>query len=175
MSDVIDLSAVELGQLDLALGPVQLVDCVGSCLSLVKQRAAEREIEIKIDDMSSIPNIIADERRLKQVVLNLLTNAIKFTEPGGRIRVEAVANPGGGCTFTVRDTGIGMAPELVEEALEVFKRGDEPLIRKAEGAGLGLPLANAIVEAHGGALTIESELGVGTAVTVTLSAPTTGT
>jgi signal transduction histidine kinase len=170
ISDIIDLSVVELGALELSLVQVQLGECVESCLRLVMQRAAGRSIIITTTGLTSIPKIIADDRRVKQVVLNLLTNAIKFSDIGGSIEIEGKSNSSGDCKLIVRDTGNGIGPDALKHVLEIFRRGDEPMVRKVEGSGLGLPLSNNIVRAHGGTLTIESELGVGTTVSVNFPA-----
>jgi len=109
-------------------------------------------------------DVHADERKVKQVLLNLLSNAVKFTPRGGHVRIEA-GREAGGLVLRVADTGIGMAARDVGQALTPFKQIDNSLARKYEGAGLGLPLAKNLVELHGGALEVMSELGKGTVVT----------
>jgi signal transduction histidine kinase len=106
-----------------------------------------------------------DERKIKQVLINLLTNAIKFTKPGGRVRI-AVADREAGLDIRISDTGIGMAAADIPVALAAFGQVDSSLARKHEGTGLGLPLSKAMVEMHGGMLSIESEVGIGTTVAI---------
>ena len=111
---------------------------------------------------------MADETRLTQILLNLLSNAIKFTELGGSIDVMARRAGDGGIEFVVRDTGCGMTPGEVEVALEPFRQVDSGLARRHQGTGLGLPLARKLAELHGGRLTVESQKGRGTTVSVAL-------
>ena len=105
-------------------------------------------------------------RTLKKILNNLLSNAIKFTEAGGQATLKAWSSPGSGFIFQVVDTGIGIAPEDVPRALSHFGQVDNRLERKYEGTGLGLPLTKALVELHGGSLDLQSEVGVGTTVTI---------
>lgn len=112
--------------------------------------------------------VSADARRLKQILINLLSNAVKFTPAGGRITVKAWATAGLGAGFQVTDTGIGIAEADVERMLEPFTQVESGLSRKHEGTGLGLPLCRALIEVHGGELKLESKLGEGTCITVSL-------
>jgi signal transduction histidine kinase len=117
-----------------------------------------------------LPLLVADPTRLKQILLNLISNAIKFTKPGGSVLVTGRHAPEGGVAFEVCDTGLGMTPDEIEIALEPFGQVDARLAREHEGTGLGLPLARRLAELHGGFLEINSEKGRGTTVTVTLPA-----
>jgi len=117
-----------------------------------------------------LPLLYADERMVKQILLNLLSNAVKFTPEGGRVTIEAGLDPAGDMAITVRDTGIGIAPEHMSVILQPFGQADAKLERKYEGTGLGLPLVKAMTELHGGRLDIASATGEGTSVTVTLPA-----
>ena len=110
--------------------------------------------------------LYADERKLKQVLINLLSNAVKFTPPGGSVEVCSDIEPDGAYTISVVDSGVGIAPEDIDKALAPFGQIDSGLDRKYEGTGLGLPLTKSLVEAHGGTLTLESSLGVGTTIKV---------
>ncbi|MBV8168035.1 MAG: hypothetical protein JO021_14665, partial [Alphaproteobacteria bacterium] len=105
---------------------------------------------------------------IKQIVLNLLSNAMKFTPAGGRVDITAALPEAGGLSLVIADTGIGMSPEDIPAALEPFRQVENPMTRHYEGTGLGLPLAKALIELHGGRLTIVSALGQGTTVTVWL-------
>jgi len=110
----------------------------------------------------------ADPQRLRQALVNLLSNALKFTPEGGRVALAAWQDAGGGISFAIRDTGIGMAREKIAAALEPFRQLDGSLARRFEGAGLGLAIAKSLVELHGGTLAIESAVGAGTTVTIAL-------
>ena len=115
-----------------------------------------------------MPTLCVDPRRLAQALGNLLANALKFTPPAGRVRLTAKLESDGGVSLIVEDTGIGIAAETIAEALEPFRQIDGSLARKFEGAGLGLSLSKALIELHGGSLSIDSKVGVGTAVTLAL-------
>ncbi len=110
--------------------------------------------------------LLADRRILKQTLVNLLSNAVKFTPRGGRVAVSAHCDPATGYVLTIADTGIGIAPDDIPKALARFAQVDARLDRRFEGTGLGLPLSKAFVELHGGSLELESEVGVGTTVTM---------
>jgi signal transduction histidine kinase len=113
-----------------------------------------------------LPRLHADQRRVKQILLNLLTNAIKFTPAEGSVVLEAGLDEGGGIVIEVRDTGIGIAPEKIPEVLEPFGQGGDVMTRGHEGTGLGPSLAKSLAEMHGGTLKVKSELGAGATVIV---------
>ena len=119
-----------------------------------------------VDFADDLPPISGDERKTKQVLLNLITNAVKFTPPGGRITVAARFDPEDGLAITVADTGIGIPAGDLERVQKPFEQVDSSLSRQHQGTGLGLPLVKAIMEMHGGRLRLKSEFGAGTAVTV---------
>ena len=137
-----------------------------SVIGLVSDRAAKEGVRITMEATAAIPALRADQRKLNQVLFNLLTNAIKFTGNDGSVRIALRCGPESGHVFEVSDTGIGIAAENIPKVLSKFGQVDSPLTRRHEGSGLGLPLTKAIVELHGGALEIESEVDVGTRVTV---------
>ena len=137
-----------------------------SCLILVKERAEKGSVEIVCDTASHLPALHADERKFKQILINLLSNAIKFTPSGGKITVRTWCRSGDGYLLQVADTGIGIALADIPKALAPFQQVDSDLNRKYEGTGLGLPLTKALAELHGGSLDLQSEVGVGTTVTV---------
>jgi two-component system, cell cycle sensor histidine kinase PleC len=170
INDVLDLSKIELGRLELHEEPVVLAKLVSDCERFVAERVRASSLELAIDLPSDLPMLRADELRLKQVVLNLLSNAVKFTPVGGRITLRAATTPESGIVLAVADTGIGMKAEEIPIALEPFRQIDSALNRRYEGTGLGLPLARTLVELHGGTLAISSAPGQGTTVTVTLPA-----
>jgi len=118
-----------------------------------------------------LPPLLADERKLKQILINLLSNAVKFTPAGGAIRMAAAPDPANGeLVITVSDTGIGIAPADIARVMEPFGQVDNPINRKYRGTGLGLPLTKGLVELHGGSFQLESTPGVGTTVTIRLPA-----
>jgi len=117
-----------------------------------------------------VPNLIVDRLRFKQALLNLCSNAIKFTPPGGAVHVSAHRTQDDRFALTVRDTGIGMSPEQIPVALEPFRQVASPFARNAEGTGLGLALVKSLIECHGGGLEIESALHKGTSVRLVLPA-----
>jgi signal transduction histidine kinase len=115
---------------------------------------------------ADLPLLRADERKTKQVLLNLVSNAVKFTLSGGHIEIAGRYDPEAGLTLTVSDTGIGIAPDDLARVLAPFEQVDSSFSRSQQGTGLGLPLVKAIIELHGGNLVLESEVGVGTRVSV---------
>lgn len=168
INDILDLSKVEAGKLDLDETEINLSDLVDRCVRLVMPRADENGLELFNNSEKNLPPVIADDRKLKQVLINLLSNAVKFTEAGGTITVDASYSSQTGPVIRITDTGVGMEAEAIPRALEVFGQVDSTLSRKFEGTGLGLPLTRSLVELHGGTFAIESRPGVGTTVTVSL-------
>ena len=166
ISDVLDLSKVEVGRLDLHDEHVDLAKVVGDCHRLISERVKTGRLALAIDLPPELPMLRGDELRLKQIVLNLLSNAVKFTPPGGRVALTAAVAPDGALALSVSDTGIGMKPEEIPIALEPFRQIDSVHTRRFEGTGLGLPLARTLAELHGGTLHIISAPGRGTTVTV---------
>jgi PAS domain S-box-containing protein len=167
INDILDLSKVEAGRLELTEELIDLHVIVRSTVALLHDRAAAGGLEIKTELTGPSLPIRGDERKLKQIVTNLLSNAVKFTPPGGDIVVAARMEERRG-VLEVRDSGIGIAPEHVARALSPFGQVDSRLSRRYEGTGLGLPLARALTELHGGTLTLDSAPGRGTTVRVLL-------
>jgi PAS domain S-box-containing protein len=167
INDVLDVSRLEGGLLTINTRQENLLDIVEQA-SRMARAVTQDEREIVMDFPAAMPALHVDPRRLAQALGNLLANALKFTPEPGRIRLEVKLQSDGGVTLAVVDTGIGMAPETIAEALEPFRQIDGSLARKFEGAGLGLSLSKALVELHCGSLAIESRVGAGTTVTVTL-------
>jgi len=170
INDILDISRIEIGAVELAEDALAPGDLVRSCVRLVAERAGKAGVVLEQRLASDLPTVVADERRLKQVLINLLSNAVKFTPPEGSVTVAAGRGADGGLWLSVTDTGIGMAPDEIRVALTPFRQVDTGLARRYEGAGLGLPLAKALTELHGGTMTIESTRGAGTAVTLRLPA-----
>lgn len=166
INDILDVSAIEAGKIELAENDLNLSQIFEDCLKLVKSRAHEGGIKIICIHDSETPQLFADERRTKQILINLLTNAIKFTPEGGEVSLKATVNFDGTLTISVKDTGIGMDADGIRMAMTQFGQVDSSLDRKYEGTGLGLPLTRMLAELHGGTLRIESEPGIGTTVSV---------
>lgn len=166
VNEVLDMSKIEAGKLELQEDTVDVSDLVEACVRLVQRQADKARVAILVAAEPAIA-MRADEMRLRQVVINLVSNAVKFTPEGGRVTVTA-GTEDGGCTIRVADTGIGMSPEDIEKAVQPFAQVESHLTRRYEGTGLGLPIARKLVELHGGELRIESAPGRGTTVTVIL-------
>jgi NO-binding membrane sensor protein with MHYT domain/two-component sensor histidine kinase len=166
INDVLDMTKLDAGPFELKEEVVDLKEIIAQCVQQVEPQAAKNSVKLMSYD-KRIPHVRADEKRMRQVLLNLLSNAVKFTPPGGTVSIFSVVH-NGGLDITVDDTGIGMKNKEIPRALERFGQIDSTLARKYEGAGLGLPLAKHLIELHGGALKIESTIGAGTTVTVSL-------
>ncbi|MGF1630963.1 MAG: MHYT domain-containing protein [Kiloniellaceae bacterium] len=165
INDVLDFSKAEAGRLELHEESLDAGEVLRDCLRLVEPEAREAGIAVQADLPAASPALKADRRRLKQIALNLLSNALKFTPPGGELSVS-LTFAGDGAAIKFSDTGVGMTAAQIPVAMEAFGQIDSSLSRKYEGTGLGLPLCRHMVEAHGGSLSIESVLGQGTTVTV---------
>jgi PAS domain S-box-containing protein len=170
INDLLDLSKVEAGKLELNFTSVNLSDVADHCFKLVHELASANRVILRKNIAGDLPNVVADQRSMRQIMLNLLSNAIKFTDPGGQVIVSAEMLKSGELKLRVRDTGIGMNEEQLRHALEPFRRvtTDD---RDAEGTGLGLPLTKALAEANRTAFSISSEPRKGTLVEITF--PTT--
>ncbi len=170
INDILDLSKVESGEGELQEEVVEIHELVRSITMLVTGRAEKGRVELALDVPDEISAVRADHRKLKQILVNLLSNAIKFTPAGGKVTLRIWSRAESGTVFQIIDTGIGIALEDIPKALAPFQQIDGALNRKYEGTGLGLPLAKALVEMHGGSLDLQSEVGVGTTITVRLPA-----
>ena len=166
INDILDLSKVEAGKFDLNETEVQVPDLCRSVIHIVKGRADEAGITLIRSLPEDPPSLVADPRSLKQMLLNLMSNAIKFTSSGGTVDLVASIGPDGGFRFDIRDTGVGIAPEHFETVLSPFGQVDTAHARDHQGTGLGLPLVKAFIEMHGGRIEIESEVDEGTTVSL---------
>jgi len=137
---------------------------------LIASRSKMGKLKLNVNVPKDFPSLRGEERAIKQVLTNLLTNAIKFTPEGGSVSLDARIDDFGRMCVTVKDTGIGIAPEDIPVALAPFGQIESALSRKQQGTGLGLPLTKALVELHGGMLDLQSVLGAGTTVTIILPA-----
>jgi signal transduction histidine kinase len=165
INDILDLSKVEAGRLE--LGRFHLPTALDNALTLIRERATRHGITLTQTVDDRVGDIVADERKVKQILLNLLSNAVKFTPKGGRVDVTAKATDGL-ITISVSDTGIGIAPEDQAAVFEEFRQVGRDDARKQEGTGLGLTLAKKFVELHGGRIWVESQVGQGSTVVFTL-------
>lgn len=164
INDILDVSAIEAGKMDLHEEEIDIHNVTESCLRLVNERAKKNNQVVTCDIGDNLPLMVADERRIKQILINILSNSVKFTPRGGRIDITAKLDGRGGLILAVKDTGIGIAKEDIPKVLSPFGQVDSSLAREYEGTGLGLHLTRTLVELHGGKLVIESELGKGTVV-----------
>ncbi|MGQ0524677.1 MAG: sensor histidine kinase, partial [Betaproteobacteria bacterium] len=167
INDILDLSKVEAGRMELDLATFHLPSAIDNALTLVRERAGRHGIELSAEMDERLGEITADERKLKQILLNLLSNSVKFTPEGGRINVAA-RHLDGRVEIAVSDTGIGIAPQDQAAVFEEFRQIGTDYTKKSEGTGLGLALTRKFVELHGGAIRVESELGKGSTFTFTL-------
>jgi len=168
INDILDLSKIEAGRMELELADFSLPAAIDNALILVRERASRRGIRLgrTIDDRVGM--IRGDERKVKQVLLNLLSNALKFTPEGGRIDVRAAVNDGM-AEISVADTGVGIAPEDQEAIFEEFRQVGTA-DKKVEGTGLGLALSRKFIELHGGRIWVQSQPGKGSTFSFTLPA-----
>jgi signal transduction histidine kinase len=167
INDILDLSKVEAGRLELELGRFHLPTALENALTLVRERATRHGITLTQTVEAGVGDIIADERKVKQILLNLLSNAVKFTPEGGQVRLTASAVEGL-VIIAVSDTGIGIAPEDQAAIFEEFRQVGRDDARKQEGTGLGLTLAKKFVELHAGRIWVQSHVGQGSTFTFTL-------
>jgi signal transduction histidine kinase len=167
INDILDLSKVEAGRLELELERFHLPATLDNALTLVRERASRHGITLTQTVDKRLGHMVADERKVKQVLLNLLSNAVKFTPDGGRIDLIATAAEDV-VTVAVSDTGIGIAPEDQAAVFEEFRQVGRDDTRKQEGTGLGLTLSKKFVELHGGRIWVQSQIGRGSTFTFTL-------
>ena len=169
VNDLLDLSKIEAGRFDLTFISVDVNEIVTRAVALMQPQAGTGRVVVRMALASRLPRVVADERSLRQIVLNLLSNGIKFTDPGGQVIVSTAFTDRGEVAVRIRDTGIGMTEKEIETALEPFRQ--IATARRAGGTGLGLPLTKALVEANRASLSIRSQPESGTLVEVTF--PTT--
>jgi len=167
INDILDLSKVEAGRMELELTKFDLPSAIENSLILVRERATRHGIKLERVIDEKLGEFAGDERKVKQIMLNLLSNAVKFTPEGGQIRVKAMRGDDS-AIISVTDTGIGIAPEDRETIFEEFRQVGATYAQKREGTGLGLTLTRKFVEMHGGRIWVESEVGKGSTFTFTL-------
>ncbi|HLO75950.1 MAG TPA: PAS domain S-box protein, partial [Magnetospirillum sp.] len=165
INDILDVARLEVGRVALREELIDPAGIVRACLNMVRERAEAGNVRIGADLPPPTPMLWADARRLKQVLVSVLGNAVKFTPAGGKVSVGLRADADGLC-ITVTDTGIGIAPTDLAKVMAPFGQADSGMARRFEGSGLGLPLSRQLMDLHGGALTLESTPGNGTTVTL---------
>jgi signal transduction histidine kinase len=171
INDIIDLARAEAGRMELNEEPTDLLEAINAVLRMMRERAMRGRVHLEADLPPALPPILADPRKLRQILTNLVSNAIKFTHEGGIITVTAQREaPTGDVIIQVIDTGIGIAADDIPIAFKPFGQIDARLNRHYDGTGLGLPLTKVMVELHQGRITIDSVVGVGTTVTIRLPA-----
>ena len=166
INDILDMSKIEAGKRALAETVLDVDRIVQSVIRLVAARAKTGKVHLNVQLPKDLPTLYGEDKAVKQIFTNLLTNAIKFTPEGGTVTLSAEVDENNRLEIKVQDTGIGMAPEDIPVALAPFGQIESALSRKHQGTGLGLPLTKALVELHGGTLEIKSLLNVGTTVKV---------
>jgi len=165
INDILDLAKLEAGKLELRESEFDIPEVLSKCLTLVQARAKAAGVRLALSLPDQLPQLRADERLTKQVLLNLLTNAVKFTPPGGTVTLRAWIETGTNFNLSVSDTGIGMTPAEIEVALAPFGQIDSKVARQHQGTGLGLPISRSMMELHCGGIRIESAPNVGTTIT----------
>ncbi|MBM3568288.1 MAG: HAMP domain-containing histidine kinase [Alphaproteobacteria bacterium] len=169
LNDVIDLSKLDVGRRELADSEIVLGDVVDEAIGLLAEQARTRHVRIRNDLDGAGPTLRAERRALKQILFNLLNNAIRFTRSDGKVTIGVVARPDGGIGLRVADTGIGIPADRMTTVFEPFRAG-EPLTARTprQGTGLGLAVSRALARLHGGDIELESRPGRGTTVTLCL-------
>lgn len=173
INDILDLSKVESGRLVLKEQPINIADLFDDISTLMAPRASAKNVKISLHCPADLPILHGDRRLCKQILLNVVGNAVKFTDRDGTIKLDAEVNRAGSIVVKVKDNGIGMTAEELEVALTPFGQAGSTMTRSHEGTGLGLPLVKSLMELHGGMLELASEKGVGTTVTMLFPAART--
>jgi len=164
INDVLDMSKIEAGKVELLESQVHVPTLFEAVFRIMADRAASNKITLQPEAPADLPELLADQRLLRQMLINLVSNAIKFSPLQSKIRIIGEQRDDGGVRLSVIDQGCGIEADKIAVVMEPFGQVDEPSRNQGQGTGLGLPLAKAMVELHGGRLTLESEVGKGTSV-----------
>jgi signal transduction histidine kinase len=164
VNDLLDLGKIEAGKMDFSFASIDVNRIVSECVSIMQPQASREQVDTKLSLSPALPNIVADERALRQIVLNLLSNAVKFNRLNGQVIVSTLLADSGSVVVRIRDTGLGMRESDIGLAFEPFHRLSTE--RPSRGTGLGLPLTKALVEANGASMTFKSKEQEGTLVEV---------
>jgi signal transduction histidine kinase len=168
INEILDMAKIEAGKLDLLVEPFHISAVVTDAVNMLREQAKKRNIALFVNHPDDKIEIIGDERAIKQAIINLLSNAIKFSHDNGKVEIRVSHDTAHGLALEVEDHGIGMSDEAMKRAMRPFEQADPSTTRAYGGTGLGLPIANGLVVAHGGRLTIESCEGEGTRVRIQL-------
>jgi len=170
INDILDMSKLEAGKQELYEETLSMADVLEDCRKMNSARAAEGAVKLTSADLAALPRVWAEERALKQILNNLLSNAVKFTPRGGSVRVEGALTAEGEICIEVRDSGIGIAADMLPHLFLPFRQGDNSTSRRYGGTGLGLAITRRLIELHGGRIEIKSQPGDGTIVSIFLPA-----
>ena len=170
INDILDMSRIEAGQQKLMEEVMAVDSVVNDCVRMVTSKAADGGVRLIVENKGPLPALRADERALKQVLLNVLSNAVKFTPQGGAVTVAAEAKAGGTLDISIADTGIGIAEDVIKDLFLPFRQADASISRRFGGSGLGLAISKKLMELHGGEISVESHPGRGTRVTLHMPA-----
>ncbi len=170
INDVLDIAKIEAGKLELYEEEVSITRIMESVRRMICGKADEKKVDLAVKDEGGLPPLRADERKLKQILLNITSNAVKFTPSGGTVYLSAGRKKDGNLELIVKDTGIGISKEDIARVFQPFFQVDSKITRAYEGTGLGLAITEGLVEVHGGSMTIDSKEGEGTSVIITLPA-----
>lgn len=170
INDILDISKLQSGKFALDASEVRVADVLASSIDPFRKMAREGNVDFRADIAADLPTTWGDAARLQQIFANILSNAVKFTPADGTVKVSARPSISGGIIVTVRDTGVGMTADEIAVAMTPFGQVDGGRSRWREGAGLGLPIAKALTELHGGQFDIRSQKGAGTDVVMAFPA-----
>lgn len=168
INDILDVSKIQAGKLDVEMEPVCIANAIGSCQLLIGSKAKEKNIALSYEVDANLPKVLADPLRVKQILINILSNAVKFTPENGKVNCKAVDMGDGHVCISIKDTGQGMSEKELDTALRPFGQVNAGFNKQHEGTGLGLPIANELAKMHNGALRVKSAKGVGTLVSIFL-------
>lgn len=171
VNDLLDISKIEAGEMDLDFASVGLNEAITEAVSLVQPQANSQRVIIRTALSQSVPNVVADLRSIKQIALNILSNAIRFTPSGGQIVVSTAYEGNGSVVMRIRDTGVGMTRSELEQAMKPFRQVSTNARKRGDGTGLGLPLTKAMVDANRATFSINSAPNEGTLVEITFPSP----
>jgi signal transduction histidine kinase len=168
INGLLDLARIEAGKVDLEEQLITIGELVQSAIRTIAPIAQKKSIEINCEVAEPATLICVDPTKFRQIMLNVLSNGVKFTEPRGRILISSGLDSRGDLVISTKDTGVGIAPEHLQMVLEPFEQIADHLTKDHDGTGLGLPIAKGLIELHGGELILSSDLGIGTTVTLRL-------
>jgi PAS domain S-box-containing protein len=170
INDILDMSRIEAGQQKLLEEVISVDAVINDCVRMVASKATDGGVRLIVENKGALPTLRADERALKQILLNLLSNAVKFTPQGGAVTVAAAVTRDRGLAISISDTGIGIAEDVIKDLFLPFRQADSSISRRFGGSGLGLAISKKLMELHGGEISIESQPGRGTRVTLHMPA-----